>query len=206
MEIRKDRWHYKLYDFTHLLRTGGTPRGAYSCRYWWRIILMTVPVAIMFCILLLILLVALVVTNVVLVLLGIGYAVPALDSKTDMFDHKQFPEMKIGRRSFRLGEVLWLLYAGAAGFWIVRGIYHTLPAIAHRTTDVIHGAMAYASPKGVAAFFGIALALLAVFGLIVFARNFFRSETWELWKKHYRAWKDGVCPWLDFVDSPKKDS
>ena len=76
--IRKDTWHYRLWDLTFIFSSNPyyRPRSTYTCLYWPRIILLTVPALVWACVCAVVAGIAVIVANVLTIVAGFGVWMP----------------------------------------------------------------------------------------------------------------------------------
>jgi hypothetical protein len=190
-------WHRKVYNFTYFF-SKEKPKQTSLCRYFWRIILMPIPVSLVILlamILLFVVVVFIVIVAIVLLVannlfyIGIGKGVASLDmtESKNFIKVREFKAFTVAGRKIRSVKIM-------LGFWatilVVAGsilLYHLTPnatALLSRTTIVVVLIAAY--------FLFVALS--------AGASRARRSDTAKLIKDYLQARKDKVCPIISLED------
>lgn len=201
MQIRTDTWHYQVWNFTYCLDGlidwwGRRPYKPSLCQYWRRILLFTIPTAILVGIGLVIGVVVFLVTQFFWVSSGTGIYMWKKDGES-----YYFPPVSVGRREIQPQQaVLWfwgtLALAGALYYGLV---YRSdlISVLAPLWRFVL-----FIGPY-VLAVIGIVLALALIFFLIDVSK---KSEGWKLFRAYVKAKKDGICPLIEFVEVRQREA
>lgn len=200
MQIRTDTWHYKVWNFTYLPDGlidwwGRRPYKPSLCQYWRRIMLFTVPTAIIVSIFLALAAAVYLVIQVVWILSGTGVF---LGGRND--EHHFFPAVTVGGRSVQPQRAaLWFWGALALAGALYYGLaYHNEMA---EMLLPIWGEILFIGPY--------ALGILGILLTLVLAGFLFdasrKSEGWSLFKAYLQAKKDGICPRIEFVEVHQKE-